>query len=397
MTFKVLIVDDSKSKIKSLSRELLLCGILESNINIADNAVAARKALNSGSYDLLLLDLILPPRLGERETAETGLGLLRQIMEDGELPPPRSVVGVTADAQALAEFDTEFRNLTTQILFYDPAKSDWKTSLHNLIASIRASIANSKNFNCDVCFITALRDPELLGILALPIQWGAEESMGNGVLFQRGVYELNGKKLSLICAHSTQMGLVAAAFMTRLLIEHFRPRIVTMTGICGGVGNTKLGDVIIAEKSWDWQSGKWLHDGTFESAPDQKDASPDLVGFARGMNSVAQDFYGAYVGQRPQTPPRIVVGPLVSGSAVVENLELQDRFKLQHRKAVAVDMECYGVYFSAFMSPPPTPKFICIKAVSDLSNKHKSDDIQHYCSHLTGALALKVIERHFFA
>lgn len=393
MTLKTLIVDDSDSKTKILIKELISCGVLEKDIDVADSAVTARRALNSGSYDLLLLDLILPPRAGERESAETGLDLLRQIMEDGEIPPPRNIVGVTADAHAMERFDNEFRKLTTQILLFDAAQNDWKVSLRNLVISIKASIANERNFSCDVCFITALRDPELLGVLALPIKWGPEEAIGNGILFQRGTYDIAHTKISLICAHSTQMGLVAAAFMSRLLIEKFKPRVVVMTGICGGIGNVQLGDIIVAEKSWDWQSGKWLHDGSFEAAPDQKDASPDLVGLARGMSSVARDFYGSFVGQRPATSPTIHVGPMVSGSAVVENLELHDRFKLQHRKAIAVDMECYGIYFSAFMSPTPTPKFICIKAVSDLSNKDKSDNIQLYCSHLTAVVAFKVIER----
>jgi nucleoside phosphorylase/CheY-like chemotaxis protein len=394
MSIKVLIVDDNKDKITSLKAELVLLGVPEQNIDSAEHSVDARKALNSHAYDLLLLDLILPSRFGAKESAETGLDLLRQIMEDGDLPPPRNIVGVTADEQALSQYDQEFRKLTIQILLYDAAKDAWRISLGHLVASIKASIANEKNFNSDICFITALRDPELLGVLALPIEWGVEESLGNGILFQRGVYHSGDQRLNLICAHSTQMGLVAAAFVSRLIIEKFKPRLIVMTGICGGIGSSvKLGDLIIAEKSWDWQSGKWLHDGSFEAAPDQKDASPELIALARGMNSAANDFYNSYVGNRPEATPQILVGPMVSGSAVVESSELHARFKMQHRKAIAVDMECYGVYFSAIMSPPPTPKFICIKAVSDLSDKNKADNIQSYCSHFSASVSLKIAEK----
>lgn len=264
MSIKVLIVDDNKDKIKSLKIELISFGVPAQNIHSAEHSVDARRALNSHAYDLLLLDLILPSRPGAKESAETGLDLLRQIMEDGELPPPRNIVGVTADEQALAQFDEEFRSLTIQILFYDAADDAWRVSLGHLVSSIKASIANESNFSSDVCFITALRDPELLGVLSLPVDWGVEESLGNGILFQRGIYLDGEKRLNLICAHSTQMGLVSAAFLSRLIIERFKPRLIMMTGICGGIGDSvKLGDLIIAEKSWDWQSGKWLHDGRF--------------------------------------------------------------------------------------------------------------------------------------
>jgi len=391
MSIKVLIVDDNGDKIYSITNELIALGIRAKDIHSAEHSVDARKALNTNTYDLLLLDLILPSRHGAKESAETGLDLLRQIMEDGDLPPPRNIVGVTADEQALSQYDEDFRKLTIQILLYDTAKETWRISLAHLVASIKASIANENNFSNDICFITALRDPELLGILALPVEWGAEESLGNGILFQCGTYRCADQQLNLICAHSTQMGLVSAAFMSRLIIEKFRPRLIIMTGICGGLGNSvKLGDLVVAEKSWDWQSGKWLHDGSFESAPDQKDASPELIALARGMNIAAVDFHNSYVGQRPKVAPNILVGPMVSGSAVVESSELHARFKMQHRKAIAVDMECYGVYFSALMSPTPAPKFICIKAVSDLSDKNKADEIQPYCSHLSASISLKI-------
>jgi nucleoside phosphorylase/CheY-like chemotaxis protein len=394
MSIKVLIVDDNRDKINSLKNELISAGVSEQDIHSAEHSVDARKALNSNAYDLLLLDLILPSRKDAQESAENGLDLLRQIMEDGDLPPPRNIVGVTADEQALAQYGEEFRNLTIQILFFDASKDAWRISLGHLVSSIKASIANENNYSSDVCFVTALRDPELLGVLALPVEWGVEESLGNGILFQRGIYISGGKRLNFICAHSTQMGLVAAAFVTRLIIERFKPRLIMMTGICGGVGSSvKLGDLIVAEKSWDWQSGKWLHNGSFEAAPDQKDASPELVGLARGMTETARNFYNTYVGSRPDTAPSILVGPMVSGSAVVENLELHARFKVQHRKAIAVDMECYGVYFSSFMSPPPTPKFICIKAVSDLSDKDKADKIQAYCSSISASVSLKIAEK----
>lgn len=391
---KILITDDNESKIKSIKSELKSFGIHELDISSALNAAEARHLLSSKTFDLLLLDLILPTRSGSQPSADTGLDLLRQIIEDGDIPSPRVIVGITADEQALKDYDQEFRRLTTQILFVDPTQEEWKVSLKYLISSIASSIANQQNYSTDICFITALRDPELLAVLSLPIDWQAEESFGNGILFQRGTYEHNSRKVSLICAHSNQMGLVAASLTTRLIIEKFKPRHIIMTGICGGIGNSvRLGDLVVAEKSWDWQCGKWLHDGNFEASPDQKEASPDLVALTRGLDDKIKTFHDNYVGNRPPSKPNLLIGPMVSGSAVVESAEFHARFKMQHRKAIAVDMECYGVYFSSSMSPTPTPKFICLKGISDLADKDKSDNIQRYCSDLSAAIALALIDR----
>lgn len=391
---KILITDDSELKIKTIKKELLSSGVQEIDIFSAYNAAEARHYLASHTFDLLLLDLILPTRNGALPSAETGLDLLCQIIEDGDIPSPRTIVGITADSQALQDYDQEFRRLTTQILLVDPSQEEWKISLKHLIKSIISSLANHQNYATDFCFVTALRDPELLAILSLPIHWQAEESFGNGILFQRGTYKLHNKTLSFICAHSNQMGLVAASLTTRLIIERFKPRTIIMTGICGGIGKSvNLGDLVVAEKSWDWQCGKWLHDGSFEASPDQKEASPELVALARGLNDTVKNFHNNYVGNRPSSIPNILVGPMVSGSAVVESAELHARFKMQHRKAIAVDMECYGVYFSSSMSPTPTPQFICLKAISDLADQHKSDNIQRYCSDLSAVVALALIDR----
>lgn len=393
---KVIIVDDNENKIKSISLELENLSIKGLEIYRALNAAEARHLLSRQSFDLLLLDLILPTRSGSTPSADTGLDLLRQIVEDCEIPSPRNIVGITADHQALKLYEQDFRKLTTQILLVDPALQDWKLSLRYLINSIISSEDSKNNYSTDVCFVTALRDPELLAVLSLPIEWSPEESLGNGILYQRGSYNVGGSKLSFVCAHSNQMGPIAAAFTSRIIIEKFKPKYLIMTGICGGIGsNLELGDVVIAEKSWDWQCGKWLHDGSFEASPDQKEASPELVALARGLSDTIVNFHMNYSGNRPKSLPKAMVGPMVSGSAVVESSELHARFKMQHRKAIAVDMECYGIYYSSYMSPSPTPKYICIKSVSDLADKDKADNIQRYCSDLSAYIALGLVERLF--
>lgn len=393
---KVLVAEDNAQKARTIKAELIAQGVSDDSIIISSSGVATRALLRDGAFSLLLLDLALPNREGDNPSPEVGLEILRLIVDDQEYPSPIAILGTTADQESLEKYHDQFLELITQILFITPTDNEWKTSIRNTIGRLVQAEKSTKPHAIDVCYITALRDPELAAILNLPISWGSELSMGNGILVQEGSATVNGKKLSFICAHSPHMGLVAASFMTRALWEKYRPKVIMMTGICGGLGSAQLGDVVIAERSWDWQSGKWLHDGSFSSSPDQKEATPELIALARGTLADAEDFWKNSE-SRPPNKPRLHIAPMVSGSAVVENPELHARFFSQHRKAIAVDMECYGVYFSASMSGSPAPKFICIKSISDLANRDKSDNFQEFCSGLSASISFKIIEKLNFS
>ena len=61
---------------------------------------------------------------------------------------------------------------------------------------------------------------------------------------------------------------------------------------------------------------------------------------------------------------------------------------------VAVDMECYGVYYAVALTGGPTPQVICIKSVSDLADSSKSDDFQEYCSYISARTALEIVKKN---
>jgi nucleoside phosphorylase/CheY-like chemotaxis protein len=398
MAIKVLVVEDSPLKTAMIKRQLETLGVDGASIHYAETAVDARAILklHGQQLDLIILDLAIPSRLPELPDGRHGLEFLQLVVDDKEYPFSGAIVGTTAETDTLNQYEQEFRSRLTQILLVSEGEDDWKQSLKFQVERLRTAKLAPRIHNIDVCFITALRVPELAAVLQLPIAWRPEYSLGNGVLVQEGTASINNKELKFICAHSTQMGLVAAAFMTQVLQDKFTPKLIIMTGICGGISDSKLGDVIIAEKSWDWQSGKWLKGGVFEHAPDQKQGDSELVAYGRGMKSEVKDFWTSYRdGKVPSNEPEVRHGPMVSGSAVVEDTKMHANFLAQHRKAIAVDMECYGVYFVTDMSGPPVAKVLCVKAVSDLASRNKTDDYQHYCSKLSAHVGFKIVERYF--
>lgn len=395
MSISVLIVDDDRTKRELLVSELLKCGVLKEDITEITCAVDCRRMLDDRVFYLLLLDLILPNREGDITLSSVnGLELLRQIVIDRDLPAPRSIVGVTSDKAALAECEETFRTLTSHILFVQPLDAEWRRSLGYSIELIARR--KSQKYDFDICYLTALRTPELDGVLRLPYDWDEEEEVGNGILVRRGQRLIGGVMRRAVCAHASQAGPIATAFLTHFMLEKYRPRTLLMTGVCGGVDSSiKLGDVVIAEKSWDWQSGKWHSGGIFDAAPDQKEADSKLKAFALKAKDWVHSFLAVYEGKKPKAQPTVHLGPMVSGSSVVADPTLHEKFKVQHRKSLAVDMECYSLYFSASAWDAPVAKVICIKGVSDLANRAKNDKFQDFCSCLSAFLADQVVCRYF--
>jgi nucleoside phosphorylase len=95
--------------------------------------------------------------------------------------------------------------------------------------------------------------------------------------------------------------------------------------------------------------------------------------------------------EKPEHPPKLVAGPMVTGSAVVASKDVQKVFKGQHRKMAGIDMECYGMYYAASNHAGALVRTLCIKAVSDLADRAKADDLQQYCSYISAAAMLEVV------
>ncbi len=392
---KILIIDDSAPKRALLIEALEQFGVAGSDIDQAGSALAARKIFSTRTFDLVILDLVLPATdKSENQSAEIGFGLLQEMSDEGVA---KRIVGATAHAEALAEYEAGFREMTEQLLLVSSTTSEWKESLKALVTQATTLADRKPSFEVDICFVCALRAPEYQAVLALEgTTWEAEQVLAGHTLFKRGHIVRLGKKLSVVAAHSKSMGMVAACHLTQLLIDNFHPRTLVMTGFCGGLpGEVEMGDVIIAEKSWDWQSGKWTDTG-FEQAPDQKEGSNELIALAKSLEFDALDIMKACIAHKnPGTVPKFRVGPMLSGSAVVTDEQLHAMFAAQHRKAIAVDMECYGVYYAAFYAEEPRPLFLCIKTVADLSGASKGKEFQHYGSALSAEIAMRALLNHF--
>ncbi|WP_367155650.1 hypothetical protein [Methylomonas sp. HYX-M1] len=395
---KILIVDDNLDKITILKNELLGLGLQDTNISVAFHAAEARKLLSVVAFDIMLLDVLLPIRKDANPHGETSIELLKQIVEDGNYNAPKYIIGVTADLNALEQHKNEFQNLTAHIIEVTLGSDSWKKFLGTTVSHLQKIKNAELTYDYDVCVLTALCDPELKAVLSTwEPELTSEKFLTRGVIVKLGNITYAGSTKRVAFAHLSQMGMVAATHTADTLLQMFKPRVLMMTGICGGFSdqNVCVGDVVIADKSWDWQEGKWNQDGVLIPAPNQKDASSDLVAIARNIESKLHEFQSKFQGNAPSERAKLIVAPMVSGSSVVASTDLQNVFRGQHRKMAAVDMECYGMYYTASMTTAPSPKTICIKSVSDLADRTKSDDLQKYCSYLSASFGLELMRKYW--
>lgn len=394
---KVLIVDDDPQKLTVIRHFLLEQGVSITDIVTSEHAAEARLVLEHTCIDIFLIDVLLPVRKGALPRGEDSVELLRQIVEDGTTPAPRYILGMTASLEAHAVFDADFRSLFTQVLHVSPGEDSWRESLRALLLFVRRVEAAKDSHDYDICVLDALRVPELEAVYeSWPMKLGAEHLVRRNIICSTGTVLLDGVERSIVCAHLSQMGPIASAHAATALLSEFRPRVLVMTGICGGFADhVNIGDVVAAEKSWDWQAGKWSEDGTLSVAPDQRNAAAELIAEARFAGSKLANLHRAYSGTKPNESPKLVVGPMVTGSSVIASLDIQKVFRSQHRKMVGVDMECYGLYYAAENHAGAPARTICVKSVSDLADRAKGDNFQAYCSHMSAVVALEVVRGYF--
>jgi nucleoside phosphorylase len=237
----------------------------------------------------------------------------------------------------------------------------------------------------DLCVVTAL-SLELNELRQTRWNWNKAEVLDGVSFFYRGTFTSGGRTLSVVAASAPRMGMVPAAIVSLKLISKFRPRLFAMVGICAGLeNNCGIGDVLLADPTWDWQMGKYT-EAMFQIAPDQIDIPTEVVERFKLLGDDRAFWFNIsdrFAGEKPNRVPELKIGPVSSGSAVLADARLLDEIKKQHRKLLGIEMELYGVYLAAKDCQPPHPITFGLKGVSDFAGTDKSDKYQRFAAHMS--------------
>lgn len=193
------------------------------------------------------------------------------------------------------------------------------------------------------------------------------------------------------------MGLVDSTAATAYAIEAFSPKLVAISGICAGFSNiAEMGAPIACDMAWDHQSGKWKKGG-FSARIYQSTIQNNL----RTLLSVliADQNFALHVREdlnatSDDKKATAVLGPMVTGSAVISNGDIISSIQNQHSKLAGLDMETFGV-FRACELAQSEPSFFGIKVAVDLADQEKDDRLHEYGCRLSARYVTEAIKRHF--
>jgi nucleoside phosphorylase/CheY-like chemotaxis protein len=400
---KILIVDDREAKVHRLVSALKTCPSLSAdNILVAHCANDARRLLRTASIDLLVLDILLPLRENDTPTIDTSLTLLQELTEEDFYRKPDYILGLTAYPDAASIAEPRFKEWLWTLVHYDETSDEWIAPICNAISYISKTrnFSNRKHYETDLCIVTALDDPELTAVHRIPWRWDAPEPLDDTNFVRRGRIVMPGAEFSVVSASAARMGMVATALLSASLASHYKPRFMAMVGICAGIVNkTRLGDVIFADPTWDWQSGKRIYDkgvSRFAIAPHQLDVPEFLRVRAKQFSGEVKAF-AEIRREFPNYPGhelRMLLGPVASGSVVLADGQVVEEIRQQHRSLLGIEMESYGMFAACASAAAPRPTAFALKSVCDFADQDKDDTMQAYAAY-TSAAALRVFMERY--
>ena len=379
---------------------------------IAEDVLSARDRLKSRFYDLVVVDLTLPIKQGKATPSlEYTQILLDEIFDGAEVRTPADVLGISKDPSVLKVVQTNIGQHLMGCLEEDSAgtwKEAFKAKVQYLMRArtARRLVANSSH-DLDVVLVTAL-DKEAhpySGFLELS---PSEEFKGSkDFTFS----DKSGRMRRGILHSIGQAGQSACGSATQALLTQFRPKLIMLTGFCGGVEvRVNFGDLVAFVASSAWDYGKWeeIEGSDGEKTTVFRPRPMALNCPENGIREVVREMMAETY--QPQADALAAVvkasgGKITewklrlrgagSGSAVVTSGETLNSIIDRDEDIWAIDMESYAFYHACRYTPVLAPDFICLKAVADHCNGEKDSNYHAPCSAISAHFAHEIITRRY--
>jgi len=393
----ILLVEVNPAKIHAIASLIEECD-LEHRLKVEMNVVDAKKALQARRFDLLLLDINLPRRASSSPEIDGGLELLRWLKARGQAHRPPYIVGITSFDESFDRAKAEFNNLIWQITPVRLDESAWRAQLRESISTIEQQIrppfvGDGVSHKTDVLVVTALTEPELTAVLRLSADFQRITVSHDASAYYRGRLVRDRRSLEIVAVSASDKGLSGAAISATKGILSFWPKYVFMTGITAGLkGRTQIGDVVFADPSWDWGSGKIKKvkkKEHFIPAAYQRRLDETIARNVKELSSdikFLEDVWNDATMTKPKIPPRVLLGAMASGASVLQSSDAVSRVLQQHKDVLAIEMEAFSIMFAAQTAPLPRPMAIVAKSVCDNGDGKKNDKYQEYAAYTSSRI-----------
>ena len=179
---------------------------------------------------------------------------------------------------------------------------------------------------------------------------------------------------------------------TEKIIQNFKPSIILLVGIAGGVKDVVIGDVVVGLKAYGYESGKETPEGTV--------IRPDVIPYDFQLIEKARTIARNQAWQErisySKKDIKVVFGPIASGNKVIASTEspIYKIIKKHFNDTTALEMEAIG--FAKAVLPHRDIRTMNIRGISDLlDNKSKSDaeGTQEDAVHNAAAFAFELLSQ----
>ena len=365
----ILILEDEDPKYEQIAAHVHSV-IPEATLQREKNWLNYTRAVGNAKFDLILLDLLVPRSAKDGTVEDHHEQLVEATRHYQSKSFSTPAIVLTRHSLDAGDFVYNLNLVDINVIPFTD-HGEWRDALKFKLLAAQPK----KKF--DVVIVCAL-EKEADAFEGIGDTWGPVKTISGLICreMQVGSYQT-------VIVRAQRMGLVSAAVTSALALDRFEPRLICMSGICGGVaGESEMYDLLVTQICHQHDAGKWSATG-FKA--EHYDVQLD-VSVQNKLEEVASDnalsaylLHGLDAGKtevpkgRERVSCSIKTGvPTSSGSAVIAEHGKTATLAVGQRKLAGFDMEVYSV-FEAARHAKTRAAFFAAKAVVDDGGKNKGD------------------------
>lgn len=358
--------DDKFEAIRSHVAEVISDFDIQRKTNWFDYAVA----IAGTKFDLILLDLLVPRSSKDKKIEDHHESLVSTTRDYSSKSFRTPAIVLTRHSFDAGDFVHDLNKVDINVIPFN-SHGEWKEALKIKLLAAQPR----KKF--EFVIVCAL-EKEVDAFERSAEHWGPVKTI-SGLLCRE--VQFGRYKGVIVRAH--RMGLVAAAVVATMALERFEPRLICMSGICGGVaGESDIYDLLITQICHQHDAGKWGKEGfksehyAVQTDVDVQNRLIELCSDENLRRSLVAEL-DAGVSEVPLGKERVSINirseaATSSGSAVIAQDGKTSTLTVGQRKLAGFDMEIYSIYEAARYSTSK-PVFFAAKAVVDDGGCNKGD------------------------
>ncbi|MGI2068175.1 nucleoside phosphorylase [Shewanella sp. MF08487] len=364
----ILVLEDEKTKFDLVDAHIMEI-VPEAKIQREKNWLDYSRAVANTKFDLIILDLLVPRSCKDNTVEDHSESLVETTRDYSSKSFKTPAIVLTQHCLTNGDFVHDLNQVDINVISFN-GHGQWKEALKIKLMSAQPA----KKF--DVVILCAL-EKEAQAYEELTDTWGPVKTISGLMCREVQIGEYN-----TVIVRASRMGLVTTAVAAAFALERFEPRLICMSGICGGAaGESEIYDLLVTQSCHQHDAGKWSTTGFKSEHYDVQldvDVHNKLVEVASG-SAVANliDGLNSSVLEVPSGKERIsckVVTDAItsSGSAVIAEEGKTTSLAVGQRKLNGFDMEVYSIYEAARHARKRTA-FFAAKAVVDDGDANKGD------------------------